>query len=336
MPPQDLEKRLAHLSSLRAAVEDQVAKRIIGQGAAVRGVLAAVLARGHTLLVGVPGLAKTMLARTVAEALELSFRRVQFTPDLMPSDVTGTNVIQEREDGRRAFEFSPGPLFANVVLADEINRAPPKTQAALLEAMQERQVTSGQVSHALPDPFLVLATQNPIEQEGTYELPEAQLDRFLLALYLDYPTLGEEEEIYAAGAALEEAPVDRVVTRKDLLEAQTLVRELPVSNYLVSYAARLVRATRPQDELAPPFVREMVDWGVGPRGGQYLLLVARAFAGLDGRAAVGTGDLKEAFAPALRHRLGLNFQAQAEGLDEAAILARVLETVPEPRLPKYA
>ena len=332
---QDLAARLARLAAQRNAILDAMAGTVVGQEAVIDLMIAALLARGHCLLVGVPGLAKTQMAKALASSLDLSFKRIQFTPDMMPSDITGTNMIHDLPGGGREFRFMRGPVFANIVLADEINRTPPKTQAAMLEAMQERQVSVARETYPLDPPFFVIATQNPIEQEGTYELPEAQLDRFMFDVHVDFPPLAEEEKILAATSA-EEPPRGRpVLTREEVLEAQKLVRSVAVSNYVISYAARIIRSTRPSDESAPAFVRQFVEWGVGPRAGQMLLLGAKALAAVDGRAAVGAADVRRAAVPALRHRVVTNFQAQAEGIDSVAVVKRLLETIPEPKVPKY-
>jgi MoxR-like ATPase len=332
----ELAADLARLAEQRNAVLDEVAKAVVGQEEALGLMVAALLARGHCLLVGVPGLAKTQMAKALAGSLDLAFRRIQFTPDLMPSDITGTNVIHDLPGGGREFRFVPGPIFANIVLADEINRTPPKTQAAMLEAMQERQVSVAQKTYPLEAPFFVIATQNPIEQEGTYELPEAQLDRFTFDIHVEYPPLAQEEEILATTSSQDEPPTTRAVLKHDeVLAAQKLVRRVAASNYVVSYVARLIRSTRPGDELAPAFVKEFVEWGVGPRGGQMLLLGAKALAAMDGRPAVSAADIRRAAVPALRHRVATNFQAQAEGIDSSAVVRRLLESVPEPKVPKY-
>jgi len=331
----DLAARLARLAEQRNAVVDAMAATVVGQEGVINLMLAALLARGHCLLVGVPGLAKTQMAKALAGSLDLSFKRIQFTPDMMPSDITGTNVIYDLPGGGREFRFVRGPVFANIVLADEVNRTPPKTQAAMLEAMQERQVSVARETYPLEPPFFVIATQNPIEQEGTYELPEAQLDRFMFDVHVEYPPLAEEEKILAATSA-EEAPAGKpVLTREEVLGAQKLVRSVAVSNYVISYVARIVRSTRPSDEFAPAFVKEFVEWGVGPRAGQMLILGAKALAATEARAAVGTEDIRRAAVPALRHRVVTNFQAQAEGIDSVAVVKRLLETIPEPKVPKY-
>ncbi len=282
--------------------------------------MASILAGGHALLIGVPGLAKTLLVRTIAEALDLHFSRVQFTPDLMPGDITGTEILEEA-DGRRAFTFARGPIFANIVLADEINRAPPKTQAALLQAMQEHAVTSGGTTHALHEPFFVLATQNPIEQEGTYPLPEAQLDRFLFALNVGYPSREEEERIVMGTTGVEEGPVSRVLGGADLIALQALVRRLPVAPSVVSHSVSLARRTRPNDPDASPDVKKYVSWGAGPRASQYLVLGAKARAAMDGRPYPDIADVNAVALPVLRHRVVLNFQGEADGVDVERLVA---------------
>jgi MoxR-like ATPase len=307
--------------SLRAQVE----KRIVGQREVVDELLTALLANGHVLLVGVPGLAKTLLVHTLADALDLEFSRIQFTPDLMPTDITGTEVIEEdRTTGRRVFRFQKGPVFANVVLADEINRTPPKTQAALLEAMQERAVTAAGETYPLPPPFFVLATQNPIEQEGTYPLPEAQLDRFMLELPIYYPSKEEEEEVAMRTTGEEEPAVEPVIDAAELIEIQKLVRRIPAPPSLVSFAVRLARSTRPGPE-ATPGTQRYVSWGAGPRASQYLVLGAKARAASMG-AAVPSFDDVRAVAPAvLAHRLVLNFEAEADGRGTRDVIAELLE-----------
>ena len=311
------------LDRLRA----EVGQVIVGQHETVTLVLAALLARGHALLVGVPGLAKTLLVRTLAEALALDFNRIQFTPDLMPSDITGTEILEDHAaTGHRAFVFVKGPLFANIVLADEINRTPPKTQAALLEAMQEQHVTAGGHRHDLPPPFFVLATQNPIEQEGTYPLPEAQLDRFMFSLWLDYPSLDEELAIVRGTTGAPGAAVRPVVSRDDLLAFQAFVRALPVSDHVVSYAVRLARATRPGDGAADT-VQRYLRYGAGPRASQYLVLGAKALAALDGRLTPLPDDVRRVALAVLRHRVVPSFTAEAEGLRVEDVLAQVLAQV---------
>jgi len=326
----DFESRLETFKRLRDRLVAEVGQRIIGQRETVDQMLAAIFTGGHCLLVGVPGLAKTLMVRTLAETLDLEFKRIQFTPDLMPSDITGTDLVDQAPDGRRTFRFVRGPIFAQIVLADEINRAPPKTQAALLEAMQERQVTVGQRTYPLPEPFFVIATQNPIEQEGTYPLPEAQLDRFLLAIHVGYPSPAEEERILMAPAGTGDRPVERVLGAEAIRDLQKAVLAVPVSRYVVAYAAKLVRATRPTDPSAPPFVREMVEWGAGPRAGQHLILAGKALAAMAGRAAVATDDIRAAAVPVLRHRIATGFAAETEGLDAVAVIRRLIEEIPEP------
>jgi MoxR-like ATPase len=285
--------------------------------------------------VGVPGLGKTMMVRCLAQTLKLSFKRIQFTPDLMPSDITGTNVIDEF-DGRRQFRFVQGPLFAHIILADEINRTPPKTQAALLEAMQERQVTVGQNTFPLPDPFFVIATQNPIEMEGTYPLPEAQLDRFMFNIYIDYPAEAEEERILSETTKAGPPELDQVLSATDIQHIQKLVWSVVASRYVIRYASAVVRATRPHSPAAPDFVRALVEWGAGPRAGQYLILGAKALAALDGRYNVSVSDIQRVAIPVLRHRISTNFQAQAEGKDSVWLVKELLATIPEPVVEKFA
>lgn len=320
----------------RDQVIQEMAKVLVGQLHVVDQMLAGVFVRGHCLLVGVPGLAKTMMVRSLASVMDLNFRRIQFTPDLMPSDITGANVIEESGGGRREFRFVHGPLFANIILADEINRTPPKTQAALLEAMQERQVTVGQQTLDLPDPFFVIATQNPIEQEGTYPLPEAQLDRFMFNIHVDYPTLEEEQQILARTCGNEMPQLQKIITARGILNIQRLIHSIPASPFIIQYVAHLVRSTRPHDALAPDFVREMVDWGAGPRAGQHLILAGKAFAAMAGRVSVSIEDIRAAAIPVLRHRVAANFAAQAQGIDAVEIIRRLVEKVPQPQVSKYA
>jgi len=332
----DFDQRLAEFKRVRDRLVAEVGRRIIGQRQTVDQMLATVFVGGHSLLVGVPGLAKTMMVRSVAAALDLSFKRIQFTPDLMPSDITGTDVVDQSPDGRREARFMPGPVFAQIVLADEINRAPPKTQSALLEAMQERQVTIGQETYDLPQPFFVIATQNPIEQEGTYPLPEAELDRFLFSIHVPYPSAADEERILMTPTGLASEPVARILGARQIRDLQEAVLSVPVSRYVVAYATKLVRATRPADPSAPDLVKEMVDWGAGPRAGQHLILAAKAFAAMNGRAAVAVDDIRAAAVPVLRHRVAANFAAEAAGIDAVGILERLLADVPEPPVQRYA
>jgi MoxR-like ATPase len=312
---------LDRLATARGALVDQISRRIIGQQQVVDNLVAALLAGGHALLVGVPGLAKTLLVQTVAEALDLTFSRVQFTPDLMPSDITGTELLEEdHATGRRFFKFVQGPVFANVVLADEINRAPPKTQAALLQAMQEHAVTAAGKTHRLPEPFFVLATQNPIEQEGTYPLPEAQLDRFMLQLSVGYPTREEEERIVASTTSDVDIQIERTLNAEELSAMQHLVRRIPAPPTVVTEAVKMVRATRPDAPESTPLVRKYVTWGAGPRASQYLVLGAKALAALDGRSLPDLQDLRSMALPVLGHRVVLNFQAEAEGVGVEEVL----------------
>ncbi len=313
-PPTDDLKQLERLATAVASLRRQVARRIVGQDDVVEGILTAILGSGHALLVGVPGLAKTLMVSTVAEALALTFNRIQFTPDLMPGDITGTELVEEDPaTGRRSFRFVHGPVFANVVLADEINRTPPKTQAALLQAMQEHTVTAAGHTYPLPAPFFVLATQNPIEQEGTYPLPEAQLDRFMLELRVGYPSRDEEERIVEQTTGLVDAELSAVLDAEALAGMQRLVRRIPVSKGLIRAAVLLARMTRPTDADAPALVREYVEWGAGPRASQYLVLGAKARAAMDGRPMADLDDVKAVALAVLRHRVMTNFAAEAAG-----------------------
>jgi MoxR-like ATPase len=325
---------IRRFNQLRNSVLDEISKSIVGQTTVLRQVMAVVFAGGHCLMEGVPGLAKTAMVTAVSSTMDMVFKRIQFTPDLMPADITGTNVIDE-SSGQREFRFVKGPLFAQIILADEINRTPPKTQAALLEAMQERQVTVGQESYPLPKPFFVIATQNPVEQEGTYPLPEAQQDRFMFKIQVDYPSFEEEEEILLATTGMSAPALSKVLGSDEVLAMQKLVRRVPISRYVISYVVRLVRSTRPGDPLAPDYVRDMVDFGAGPRAGQYLILGGKAFAAMDGRMTVSIDDIKEAAVPVLRHRMATNFRAQAEGIDSVEITRRLVKSVKEPEVSKY-
>jgi len=323
-PSTDIE-RLERLVSAVSSLRTQVAQRIVGQDAVVDGILTAILANGHALLIGVPGLAKTLMVQTVAEALKLSFNRVQFTPDLMPGDITGTEIIEEDlTTGKRAFRFVPGPVFANVVLADEINRTPPKTQAALLQAMQEHNVTAAGTTYRLPDPFFVLATQNPIEQEGTYPLPEAQLDRFMLELRVGYPSRTEEEAIVEQTTGSRHAEIRPALDAEQVLAIQELVRRIPVSAGLIRAAVLLARMTRPGDADAPAVVKEYVDWGAGPRASQYLVLGAKARAAMAGRPMADLDDVKAVAPSVLRHRLVTNFAAEAANRSSEDLVAELV------------
>lgn len=319
------------IAQVRQAIFGELRKVIVGQTHVIEQLLIGLLAKGHCLLIGVPGLAKTLLVSTLARVLDLSFKRIQFTPDLMPSDILGTDVLQEDpETGRRKFEFMPGPIFANIILADEINRAPPKTQSALLEAMQEQRVTVGGHTYELPQPFFVLATQNPIEMEGTYPLPEAQLDRFLFSIVLDYPSENEEETIVQLTTSAYEPDLRVVMGREELMEAQDLVRRVPVPERVRKYAVQLVRATRPHESRTPEFIRQWVQWGAGPRASQGLILGAKARALLNGRTAASCEDVRAVAFPVLRHRLVLNFAAEADGISPDQVISRLLQTIPEP------
>jgi MoxR-like ATPase len=318
-------------------MQEELQKVIVGQDDVIEQLFAAVFTRGHCLLEGVPGLAKTLMVSTLARILDVNFKRIQFTPDLMPSDITGTNVLDEDEHGKRSFRFVEGPVFTNILLADEINRTPPKTQAALLQAMQEHEVSVGQQTFNLPDPFFTIATQNPIEQEGTYPLPEAQLDRFMFNIKVNYPTLADEERILATTTRGERPEVRKVLSGRAILNLQKLVGSVAVSEYIIKYVARLVRSTRPRcdDPPAPEFVRELVDWGAGPRAGQFLIHGGKALAAMEGRFSVAIDDIKKVAIPVLRHRISTNFQAQAEGMTNDGIVERLLKELPTPEIPKF-
>jgi len=319
---------------LAARLREELGRAIIGQQAVIHEILVAFFAGGHVLLRGVPGLAKTLLIKTLAQAVHLKFSRIQFTPDLMPSDIIGTEVIEEdRSTGRREIRFIQGPVFANVILADEINRTPPKTQAALLEAMQEYQVTVNGVRYTLDRPLFVLATQNPIEQEGTYPLPEAQLDRFMFNVVIEYPTAAEEHRILASTTSDVEPTIAPVATATEIEAARHLVRDVPAASNVIDYALRLVRATRPSggaDDHVPPIIRQWVKWGAGPRAGQSLVLGAKARALLAGRSVASLDDVRAVALPVLRHRVLLNFQAEADGADADQVVSGLLEAVPTP------
>ena len=335
MSTDKISEYLVQFGQTRAIMLEQIRRVIIGQADVIEQILAAIFTRGHCLLVGVPGLAKTRMVSSLSQILDVSFKRIQFTPDLMPSDITGTTILDEKEAGRREFRFVKGPIFANIILADEINRTPPKTQAAMLQAMQERQVTVGQETYNLPEPFFVIATQNPIEQEGTYPLPEAQLDRFMFNVRIDYPELEDERRILASVARDETIELTKVLSGKAIVNMQKLVRSVPVGDYVRDYTLRLVRATRPRDATAPEFVKKMVDWGAGVRGGEFLIQAGQAFAAMDGRFSVAVSDIKKAAIPVLRHRISTNFQAQAEGKTSDDIIRQLLETVGEAEPAKY-
>lgn len=320
------------VQELSGQLKDEIGKVIVGQQDVVDQLLMAMLCKGHAVLVGVPGLAKTLLISTIAKTLSLGFSRIQFTPDLMPSDITGTEVIEEdRGTGKRNLRFVKGPIFANVILADEINRTPPKTQAALLEAMQEHQVTAAGYRHALPQPFFVLATQNPIEQEGTYPLPEAQLDRFMFMIQVDYPSETEELEIVKRTTARYKVDIKHVLDGKQVLELQDLVRDVPVADHVIHYTLQLVRATRQPkrgiEDHRPAFIQQYISWGAGPRASQNLIMAGKARAVLQGRTHVTTQDIAAVVHPVLRHRLMTNFNAQADGISTDEIIDRLLDSV---------
>ena len=323
------ENAVQALSDARKKIMKEVRKVIVGQQEVVDDVLTALFSKGHILLVGVPGLAKTLLVSTIARALDLTFKRIQFTPDLMPSDITGTDVIEEDlHTGKRAFRFVPGPIFCNVLLADEINRTPPKTQAALLEGMQEKQITAGNKTYKLDPPFLVLATQNPVEQEGTYNLPEAQLDRFMFNTYVGYPSNAEEVAIVNETTGRAMPAPDVVLNGADILRYQDLVRDVPAAQDVVQYAVNLVGATRPDNPSAPDFVKKWVQWGAGPRASQYLIIGGKARAILDGRFFVTIKDVQAIAKPVLRHRILTNFTAESEGIKSLDIIRKLIDTVP--------
>jgi MoxR-like ATPase len=331
-----LSEMLAQFAQVRAQMLEQLRRVVVGQDEVIEQILAAIFTRGHCLLVGVPGLAKTLMVSSISQILDIAFKRIQFTPDLMPSDITGTTVLDESETGRREFRFVKGPVFANIVLADEINRTPPKTQAALLQAMQERQVSAGQDTFNLPEPFFVIATQNPIEQEGTYPLPEAQLDRFMFNVKVDYPSVNEEKRIVAMAARDEKPELTKLLSAKAIMNLQKMIRSrVSVGDKMIDYIVRLVRASRPKDPTAPDFVRKLVDYGAGPRACIYLMQAGQAFAAMDGRPSVSFDDVRKAAQPVLRHRISANFQAQAEGKTSEDIIQQLLQTVGEPEVSKY-
>jgi MoxR-like ATPase len=324
-PTGDLEA-LKSLRESRDTLKKEIAKVIVGQEQTINELLISLLARGHCLLIGVPGLAKTLLISTLAKVLDLKFNRIQFTPDLMPSDITGMEIAEEdRASGRRSFKFVRGPVFANIILADEINRTPPKTQAALLQAMQEHEVSAAGETYKLDEPFFVLATQNPIEQEGTYPLPEAQLDRFMFNLWMDYPSEAEEELIVKSTTSAAEMTVNKILTGAQIIALQSLVRRVPVADNVVEYAVKLVRRTRPATPDAPQYIKDYVSWGCGPRASQYLILGAKTGAALDGRPTPEIEDVRASALPVLRHRLVMNFNAEADGVKVADLVTRLIE-----------
>jgi len=333
MTPVEVKSDIQAVENLHAAyknIKTEIAKTIIGQDKVIEQLIISLLSSGHCLLVGVPGLAKTLMISTLARVLSLDFNRIQFTPDLMPSDITGTEIIEEdHASGKRQFRFLKGPVFANIILADEINRTPPKTQAALLQAMQEHEVTTGGETYKLDEPFFVLATQNPIEQEGTYPLPEAQLDRFMFNVFVEYPEVAEEQEIVKTTTTVATHELKKILSAEDIIGFQNLVRRVPVSDHLVEYAVDLVRATRPNEKDAPEFIGKWVNWGAGPRASQYLILAAKAKAILEGRPTPGPEDVRFAAFPVLRHRIVTSFNAEADGVDSLEIIRRILDTVKE-------
>ncbi|MFP4055638.1 MAG: AAA family ATPase [Candidatus Brocadiia bacterium] len=325
------------LSKARDILLREIHKVIVGQDQVIEHLLCCLFARGHCLMIGVPGLAKTLMISTLAKVLKLKFRRIQFTPDLMPSDITGTEIIEEdHASGKRSFRFVKGPIFANIILADEINRTPPKTQAALLQAMQEYQVTSAGTTYDLEPPFFVLATQNPIEQEGTYPLPEAQLDRFMFNVIVDYPSREEEHQIVKTTTYDTEVELNPVLRGSDILAIQRIVRRVPVSDHVVDYAINLTRASRPRDPSAPQFVKDWLSWGAGPRACQYLILGGKARAIIHGRYNVSCNDVRALAIPVMRHRIFTNFNADAEGVDAVDIINELVKTIPEPSEADYA
>ncbi len=325
---ENIRGEIERIHSVRERILTELSKVIVGQSDVIDDLITTLFSGGHALIVGVPGLAKTLLVRSLASILDLKFSRIQFTPDLMPSDIIGSDILQENpETGEKTFRFIPGPIFANIILADEINRTPPKTQAALLEAMQELKVTSGGKDYYLEKPFFVLATQNPIEQEGTYPLPEAQLDRFMFEIHIDYPNEQEEKQIVTSTTGPQDVELKPVVSGKEILQIQQTVRKVPPPEHVVDYAVRLVRSTRPSSTEAPDFVKSYVEWGAGPRASQYLILAAKTRALLDGRPAPTTNDVKSVAKQVLRHRVIVNFAAEAEGITSDDIIERLLDTI---------
>ena len=338
-PPEfssEVQELVTRMSALTEEIRKEIGKAIVGQVDIVMDMLTAVISRGHVLLIGMPGLAKTTLVRTISEVLDLEFRRIQFTPDLMPSDITGTDILEvDEETGKKAYRFIKGPIFTQILLADEINRTPPKTQAALLEAMQEYRVTASGQTFDLSAPFFVLATQNPLEQEGTYPLPEAQLDRFMFSIYIDYPSEEEEELIAKFTTSTLKTVLNKVMNGAQILELQKTVRDLPVSDHVLKYAVRLVRATRPGDKRAPDFIQKWIQCGSGPRAAQNMIVAAKARAIIAGRLLVTTADVRSVARPVLRHRIFTNFTADSEGMDTDKIVNKLLEVVPEPDASDY-
>lgn len=333
LTPEDekIQATVREMSAKTERLKAEIGKAIIGQKEIVSELLTAIISNGHVLMIGMPGLAKTMMIRTVAEVLDLQFRRIQFTPDLMPSDITGTDILEvDESSGHKDYRFIKGPIFTNILLADEINRTPPKTQAALLEAMQEHRVTAAGETYPLDLPFFVLATQNPLEQEGTYPLPEAQLDRFMFSIHVDYPSEADEETIARVTTRPEKVTFKKILRADEILELQRVVRELPISEHVIKYATRLARSTRPSDPRAPDFIKKWIHCGAGPRATQYLVIAAKARAVVDGRLLVTADDVRSAASPVLRHRMFTNFTADSEGMDTDKIVKKLLDAVQEP------
>ena len=321
-------KTIENLGQVREEILNEIGKVIVGQSEVIEHFLTALFANGHCLLVGVPGLAKTLLISTISKVLDLKFSRIQFTPDLMPSDITGTDILAEDKiTGKRVFEFIKGPVFANIILADEINRTPPKTQSALLQAMQEKEVTAGNNTFTLEPPFFVLATQNPIEQEGTYPLPEAQLDRFMFHIDIDYPSFEEEKQIVELTTSQEMPEVSHIISKQNIIDLQKFIFKIPVTEHIVNYVVKLVRASRPDDSTAPEFVKRWVNWGAGPRASQFLILTSKTRAALYGRYTPTIEDIKHIVYPVLQHRILLNFSAEAEGIDSKEIIDKLLKYI---------
>jgi len=318
-----------NLNSQKINLYKEISNTIIGQEEIINQIFTGLICRGHILLEGVPGLAKTLLIKTISDVLKLSFNRIQFTPDLMPSDITGTDIIDNDNTGKRGFRFIKGPIFSNIILADEINRTPPKTQSALLEAMQENKVTTGGITHSLDKPFFVLATQNPIEQEGTYPLPEAQLDRFMFKIKINYPTRDQEIKIVKSTTGSHKQNLNQIISKEELIEFQNIVRDIPVADNVVQYAVNFVTSTRPKNENSPKFIKDWLEWGAGPRASSFLILGSKAIAALDGRTTPDINDVQEIAKPVLRHRIIANFNAEAENITSDDIIDKLINVVPK-------
>ena len=318
-----------NLNSQKINLYKEISNTIIGQEEIINQIFTGLICRGHILLEGVPGLAKTLLIKTISDVLKLSFNRIQFTPDLMPSDITGTDIIDNDNTGKRGFRFIKGPIFSNIILADEINRTPPKTQSALLEAMQENKVTTGGITHSLDKPFFVLATQNPIEQEGTYPLPEAQLDRFMFKIKINYPTKDQEVKIVKSTTGSHKQNLNQIISKEELIEFQNIVRDIPVADNVVQYAVNFVTSTRPKNEDSPKFIKDWLEWGAGPRASSFLILGSKAIAALDGRTTPDINDVQEIAKPVLRHRIIANFNAEAENITSDDIIDKLINVVPK-------